>query len=182
MKKIIIGLLFASANLGLVSTAIGATNEARATYQAEKQRASADYKAAREKCKTLSGNPKDVCVEEAKAAEKKSKADAEAKYKNTDKERMKARKVAADADYDVAKAKCDAKAGNEKDVCLQEAKAAQTKAKSEAEMKKDVGEARSEAREEKSDANYKVAIEKCDSLSGPAKDACVASAQSKYGK
>lgn len=95
---------------------------------------------------------------------------------------MKARKVAADADYDVAKAKCDAKAGNEKDVCLKEAKAAQTKAKSEAEMKKDVGEARSEAREEKSDANYKVAIEKCDSLSGPAKDACIASAQSKYGK
>lgn len=182
MKKIIAGFLFAAANLGLVSTAIGATDEARATYQAEKQRAAADYKAAREKCKALSGNPKDVCVEEAKAAEKKGKADAEAKYKNTDKERMKARKVAADADYDVAKAKCDAKAGNEKDICTQEAKAAQTKAKSEAEMTKDVGEARSEAREEKSDANYKVAIEKCDSLSGPAKDACVASAKSKYGK
>ena len=182
MKKIIAGILFAAANLGLVSAAIGATNDARATYQAEKQRASDDYKAARENCKTLSGNPKDVCVEEAKAAEKKSKANAEAKYKNTDKERMKAQKVAADADYDVAKAKCDAKTGNEKDVCIKEAKAAQTKAKSDAEMKKDTGEAKSEASKEKSDADYKVAIEKCDSLAGPSKDACVASAKSKYGK
>ncbi|QAU33683.1 hypothetical protein [Janthinobacterium sp. 17J80-10] len=182
MKKIIAGFLFAAVNLGLVSAAIGATNDARATYQAEKQHASDAYKAAHGQCKALSGNTKDVCIEEAKAAEKKSKADAEAKYKNTDKERLKARKVAADADYDVAKAKCGAKSGNEKDVCIKEAKAAQTKTKSDIEMKKEVGEARSEAAEEKSDANYKVAIEKCDALAGPSKDACVASAKSKYGK
>ncbi|RJG03871.1 hypothetical protein [Noviherbaspirillum sedimenti] len=182
MKKILAGFLFGATSLGLVSIAIGATDEARATYQAEKESASANYKMAREKCNALSGNPKDVCVEEAKAAEKKSKANAEAKYKNTDKERMKARKVAADADYAVAKEKCDAKTGNEKDVCIKEAKAAQTKAKSEAEMSKEVRESKSEAAAETREANYKVALEKCDALSGPAKDACVASAESKYGK
>lgn len=182
MKKLIAGFLLAVANLGLMSAAVAATGDARATYQAEKQRAADEYKAARAHCKTLSGNPKDVCEEEAKAAEKKSKANAEAKYKNTDRERMKARKVAADADYEVAKEKCEARTGNDQDVCMQEAKAAHTKAKAEAEMKKDVGEARAEAAEEKNEANYKVALEKCDALSGAAKDTCVASAKKKYGQ
>ena len=182
MKKILAVFMFVATSVGLVSAATGATGEAKSTYQAEKQRASADYKMAREKCNALSGNPKDVCVEEAKANEKKSNANAEAKYKNTDKERMKAWIAAADADYAVAKAKCGAKTGNEKDVCIEEAKAAQTKAKSDIKMKKEVGEAKSEASEEKSEANYKVAIEKCDALAGPAKDACVASTKSKYGK
>ena len=58
---------------------------------------------------SLSGNPKDVCVAEAKAAEKKTIAEAEAQYKNTDKARADAKIAAAEADYDVAKAKCGAR-------------------------------------------------------------------------
>ena len=76
----------------------------------------------------MSGNPKDVCIAEAKAAEKKAKANAEAPYKNTDTARRNARIAAAKADYDVAKAKCGDKTGNDKDVCIKEAKAAETKA------------------------------------------------------
>jgi hypothetical protein len=34
----------------------------------------------------------------------------------------------------------------------------------------------------KRDANYKVAIEKCDALAGDAKSSCVASAKTTYGK
>jgi hypothetical protein len=37
-----------------------------------------------------------------------------------------------------------------------------------------------DAREEKSDANYKVAKEKCDAMSGDAKDACIRDAKMKY--
>ena len=42
--------------------------------------------------------------------------------------------------------------------------------------------ARRDAAEDKRDADYKVAIEKCDSLSGTAKDTCVSNAKAKYGK
>jgi hypothetical protein len=39
-----------------------------------------------------------------------------------------------------------------------------------------------EANAEKRDADYKVAIEKCDSFAGPAKDACVGNAKLQFGK
>ena len=57
-----------------------------------------------------------------------------------------------------------------------------TKAVADAKSSKEIGEVKSEAKEDKSDADYKVAIEKCDSMAGPAKDACVTEAKSKYGK
>ena len=43
-------------------------------------------------------------------------------------------------------------------------------------------EARKEATQDKRDAEYKVAIEKCDALAGPAKNACVSNAKVQYGK
>ncbi|MDP3842635.1 MAG: hypothetical protein Q8Q81_08570 [Oxalobacteraceae bacterium] len=182
MKKILASLFLGAVALGFATAALAATDEAKATYKAAKDSAAATYKAARTQCDTLKGNPKDVCIAEAKAAEKRSKAEAEAQYKNTPKEQMKARVVAADADYDVAKVKCKAESGNAKDVCMKEAKAVHTKAVVDAKSSEKIGEVKSEAKEDKSDADYKVAIEKCDSLAGPAKDACVASAKSKYGK
>jgi len=56
--------------------------------------------------------------------EKVAKAELEARYKPSEKNRYQARVAQADADYSVAKEKCDDKAGNEKDVCVKEAKAA----------------------------------------------------------
>ena len=131
------------------------------------------YKAAKARCDGLSGNPKDVCIAEAKAAEKKAKADAEAAYKNTDAARRNARIAAAEADYDVAHAKCGAKTGNDKDVCNKEAKAAETKTIADAKATQKIAAAKADAKEDKMDADYKVAIEKCDALSGAAKDSCV---------
>ena len=113
--------------LAVPTLALGAAMSS-SDYSAAKNRASADYKAAKAECDRLSGNPKDVCIAEAKAAEKKLKAEAEAQYKNTDKARRDARIDAAEADYNVAKAKCGARTGNDKDVCIREAKAVQTKA------------------------------------------------------
>lgn len=151
-------------------------------YGAATNHAEAQYSSARALCEGLSGNQKDVCVAEAKAAEKKAKADAEAQYKNTDQARADARIAAAEADYDVAKAKCDARTGNDKDVCIKEAKAAEVKAKADAKATEKVAAARQEAQEDKLDADYKVALEKCDAFSGPAKSSCVASAKAKYQK
>ncbi|MEO8600638.1 MAG: hypothetical protein ABI656_12500, partial [bacterium] len=170
------------AALACAATASAATDAEKATYKDAKDSATATYKSARAQCDTLKDNPKDVCVAEAKAAEKRSKAEAEAMYKNTPNARMNARIDGFDADYAVAKEKCNAQSGNAKDVCVKEAKAVHTKAVTDAKAKKDIGDVKSDAKKDMSEADYKVAIEKCDGMSGPAKDGCVASAKSKYGK
>jgi hypothetical protein len=45
-----------------------------------------------------------------------------------------------------------------------------------------VGEARSEANADVRDADYKVAIEKCDALAGATKESCVSGAKLQFGK
>ena len=77
---------------------------------------------------------------------------------------------------------CDDKGANAKDVCMTEAKATHSKALADAKLDKKVGEARMDAAEDKRDADYKVATEKCDSLAGDAKAACVNAAKVKFNK
>src|SRR4051812_20813737 len=98
-------------------------------YKADKDKIEADSKAAKATCGKLTGNAKDVCQAEAKAKEKIDKAELEARYKNTDKARYDAQVAKVDAEYSVAKEKCDDKTGKDKDVCVKEAKAAQAKGK-----------------------------------------------------
>jgi hypothetical protein len=182
MNKLFASVLIGVATLTVATAATAKTSETRANYNATVDRASANYKMARDKCDSLSGNGKDVCVEEAKAVEKRAKADAKAQYEHTRKARTDARIAAADADYAVAKAKCGAKAGNDMNVCVEEAKAAQTKAVAEAKANKKVSDARVEAREDTREADYKVAAQKCDALSGADKDSCVSAAKAKFGR
>lgn len=151
-------------------------------YRASKTRISAEYKAAKAKCDSLSGQPKNLCVAEAKAAEKRAKAKAEADFENTPKAREKAAIADAEATYMVAKEQCATKTGNDKDVCVKAAKAAETKAKADAKATRTASAARSDAADTKRDADYKVAREKCDPLTGAAKDKCIADAKAKYGK
>ena len=172
LEAIIIGLTVPTFALAAGMTA--------SEYGAAKDRAAAEYKAAKAHCDGMKGNAKDVCVAEAKAVEKKAKANAEAQYKGTDKARQEAAIAAAKADYDVAKEKCDDKTGNDKDVCRKEAKAVETKAIADAKATEKVAAVRQDAREDKMKADYKVAMEKCDALSGAAKDSCQNAAKAKY--
>lgn len=94
-----------------------------AEHTAAKERISADYKMHKEKCSAMQGNAKDICMQEAKGAEKVAKAELEAQYRPSDKTQYKARVAHADAAYDVAKEKCDDLTGNAKDVCRKDAKA-----------------------------------------------------------
>ena len=155
--------------------------------------AAAHYKADKDACGSMSGNAKDICMEEAKGKEKVAKAEADAAFKGTPKARESARMARADATYNVAKEKCDDLSGNQKDVCVKEAKAQYTKAKADAKVDRvaadtrnasseKVAAARKDAAEDKRDADYKVAIEKCDSLAGASKDTCVRDAKMRFGK
>lgn len=175
-------MLISVATMSFAGVASAATDEAKAGYNATTEHAVADYKLAREKCNSTTGNPKSVCVEEAGAARTRTTAEAEALYKNTTAARVSARIAIANADYDVAKAKCASQTGNDKNVCLTEAKAAKVAARADAKADKKVVAARTDARDDKREANYKVATEKCNAAAGPTKDSCIATAKVEYGK
>lgn len=85
-------------------------------------KAEATYAVAKEKCDDLAGNPKDVCVKEAKAVETKALADAKLGKEVRD-ARTDATDAKRDADYKVAAEKCDALAGDAKSACIASAKA-----------------------------------------------------------
>lgn len=154
----------------------------KADNKAGKTRISADYKTDRSACNALASNAKDICVEEAKAKEKVARAELEYSYTGKPADRNKVLVTKAKTAYEVAKERCDDLSGNAKDVCVQEAKAVEKKALADAKMGKEIGEAKKDAAAEKVDADYKVAIEKCDALSGDAKSSCVAAAKTKFGK
>jgi len=169
--------------LSLLSmTAAYAETMSKTDYKAAKTHISETYKTDKAACKSHSGNAKDVCIQEAKAKEKVGRAELEYSYTGKATDRNKMHVVKAETDYAVAKEKCDDLAGNAKHVCVQEAKAAEQKALADAKMGKEIGEAKKDAAAEKMDADYKVAIEKCDALAGDAKTSCVAAAKSKFGK
>jgi len=198
MSKLLTAL-FIAAGLGFTGAATAqmasptSPPASKEAYDGAVKNADAQYKTDKDSCSSLSGNAKDICVEEAKAKLRSAKADAEASYKNTPKAREDARIAHAEGAYNVAKEKCDDLAGNPKDVCVKEAKAGLVRALANAKVDRvsaDAGndstmkraDARKEASEDKRDADYKVAIEKCDALAGAAKDACVHSAKSRFGK
>jgi len=166
----------------LMLPAAYAATMTRADYNTGKTHISADYKADKAACASLTDNAKDICIEQAKAKEKVARAELQYNYTGKAADRNKVMVVKAESNYAVAKEKCDDKSGNDKAVCVQEAKAVETKALADARMGKQIGEARKDAAEDKRDADYKVAAEKCDAMSGDAKTSCITAAKAKFGK
>lgn len=151
------------------------------------------YKTDKAACDVLAGNAKEICVAEAKGREKVAKANAELANDNTPKRREHQRFAVADAAFQVAKQKCSDLAGNLKDVCVKEAKASHVKAVANAKVDRVQAdthnvavekreEAREDAKSDKNDANYDVAIQKCATFAGPTKDTCVADAKLRFNK
>jgi hypothetical protein len=98
-----------------------ANPSAKASKNMQEEYADANYKVAMEKCEALTGNDKDVCKKEAKAAKvtavENSKTNKEVADRKSD-----AASTKNDAAYSVAKEKCDAFAGTAKDKCIADAK------------------------------------------------------------
>jgi len=196
MKSLIRSLLVAGISALLFATAHAATTGTGMTksqYDEANAQAKATHKSERAKCDILSGNAKDICVAEADAAMIRAEASAKAAYKGTRKARYDQQVKNADADYQVAREKCDELGGNSKDICVKEAKAARTRTIADAKAQRKAGDAQGEARKEidearhdaaadKRDAEYRVAIQRCDDLAGDAKDNCVQRAKQTFGK
>lgn len=159
-----------------------AAGMSKADYQSTKTRIKADYTSDKSACSTQNGNAKDICIEEGKAKEKVALAELESAYSGKSSDRNKVLVAKAESAYAVAKERCDDLTGNPKDVCVKEAKAVEVKALADAKLGKEISVARKDAANDKRDADYKVAIEKCDALSGDAKTSCVATAKTTFGK
>ena len=126
-------LIAAALALGTASFAQAADKADRKVHNADEERIESEYKAAKEKCDSMQGNQKDICVAEAKATEKVAKAENDAKHaKDPSKEQAKVQRVRADAEYDVAKQRCQEMNGNEKDVCMKEAQVQRDKTRASA--------------------------------------------------
>lgn len=187
--------------LGTPAMALSMT---KADFNLAKDSISLDYKAAKSACATLSDNAKDICVIDAKGKEQIARAELEAAFAPSVKHHYAVRIAKAEANYALAKEKCDDLAGNTKDVCVKEAKAAQVAAKADAKVQMTTTDANAkavetsnearaqavsdskgaakDAAEEKLDADYKVANEKCDTYAGDTKASCVAHAKTRFGK
>lgn len=173
-------------------------------YQSEKTGIAADYKAAKAACNSVSGNAKDICKALASGKEKTGRAELEARFRPSVDTTYRLRLARAEADYAVSRERCDDSAGNVKDICVEEAKAAAVAAKADAKakMKTNVAndeaaatsaranheasdrgaEARRDAATEKRDADYAVAKQRCDGFAGDAKSNCMNEAKARFGK
>jgi len=161
---------FSALALALVYSASAmAQGLSRDQYKAAKQKITAEYAAAKTACDSLSGNNKDICIAEARGKEKIAKAEVLASYKPNLQTHHKVRVANAQASYAVAMQRCDDLAGNVKDVCVKEAKQAQTTAIADADVELKM-------------AQYKIEKEKCDSLSENTKDSCLTQAKANVGK
>jgi hypothetical protein len=175
-------LLLGAAMLWGAGHARGATSASKLAWDQAREAAAANYKNARAQCDAVTGNPKDVCVADAKAVRVRTEEEARAKYEDTLKAYTRARLRIADANYDRDKVRCAGLAGNEKDVCTAQAKAALVAARADARADQKTIEARNEARDDKLDAAWKVAMERCDAFAGAARDQCVSNAKVQFGK
>src|SRR5215470_1216872 len=193
MTKLISGILTGACATFFMLGAQAAQQTSKAEYDAAKAHADETYKVEKEKCNSFADHAKDLCLAEAKAHRMRDEAAAKAAYKNTPGAWYDQQVANADAEYLVAKEKCEAMNGNEKDVCVTQAKATRTKAIADAkahrkaseaqgDANKEATDARRDAAEDKRDADYKVELQRCDNLSGDAKDTCVARAKRIFGK
>lgn len=99
------------------------TMQTRTDYAAALDRAYAMYGNARAQCAPLAGHRWDMCVVEAHALEKRAKAAAEISYLGTIKSKADGRIANADADLMIARVACNTKTGQDRSVCVNQAKA-----------------------------------------------------------
>lgn len=173
-------------------------------YKAGKDKISAEYKLAKVSCAPLSGNAHDICKAEAKGRDMVALAELELRYKPTSENHYKASLAKAEANYAVASERCDDKAGNAKDVCVKEAKAAEIGAKADATAQMKALDANATAYEKSAVANdkatekavdafkdanadkraaqYQVAKEKCDAYAGNTQAVCVKEAKVRFSQ
>jgi hypothetical protein len=156
-----------------------ATPQAKAAWIQARDAAAAAYQAARAKCEGIAGNAHALCIEEAKAERVRAEETARAAYEDTLDAYTDARLRIAKANFERDKT---LRGGNDKEVCLTQARATRIAAEADAKADRKSIAARNQARADQVNAAYRVALEKCDAYAGAVKDQCVGVATNTYGK
>lgn len=110
--------------------------------KAHKQGIAAAFKADKQRCDTLKDNARDICLVEAKGRQKVAKAELDASRKGDARSDRKVRLAKAEAEYELAKERCDEFRGRQKRSCSKDAKAAHERATRQAKNEKPAMRAR----------------------------------------
>lgn len=95
-------------------------------YQFLEKNIETEYAAARKACKSRVGNALDICIVQANGRMNVARAELEAGYDPSTRNRYKAREAAISANYAVAIEKCDDASDNSRGTCVKHAKSART--------------------------------------------------------
>jgi hypothetical protein len=176
----------------------------KADYGSARKKIEVDYHAAKVGCNSLAGNANDVCAAAASGHQKIAMADLDAMYRPSRSTHYRTRVARAEAQFSVARERCDVEVGNNKSVCVKEAVAAEAVAKADATVQMKTANANAVAKEistdartkansqsyaarknaavEKLAADYEFAKQKCAAFEGSAKDQCLDLAKQDYDK
>lgn len=126
------------AALALASLCAAATVSAMSDEEirAETDRIAAQYSVAMAHCQTLQGNDKDICTEDAKGSQRVAQAERDAKLQGDADHTYQVRVARAEADYRVAKERCNEMRGDAIGICKKDAEAAYRKAQQDAQVKR----------------------------------------------
>ena len=156
--------------------------DAKTAYQYAMDTAEAGYDAAKARCDAVAGVPHEICVADARAARVRTEEEATAAHKNTLAAYTQARMRIASAFHERDKTRCGAVVGNDREVCLRQAQATLVAIQADARADRKAIEARLDANDAKIEAEYRVALQKCDAFAGAVKDGCISTAKTAYGK
>ena len=93
-----------------------------ADFSTAKKMIESESRVALGRCRDLQGSGKDVCKAEVRAEERVKKSDLTARYHGTVMAAGEARQVRVKASYDVARARCTTRSGEERIDCLRAAR------------------------------------------------------------
>lgn len=181
----------AACALWTVAAGVDAVME-REEYAAHKDRIQAEYKAALARCKPMDSQGRDLCEVQASGVRRIARAQLDTEYKPGPRNTEKLMMARADAAYSLAKEACDGVPADARDICRKDAKAAFAAARADAKAAKAAAERdarsreaareRQDAREKPDDALYAAGKERCDALSGQARDLCLADLKRRFGR
>jgi hypothetical protein len=142
-----------------------------AKYKAAVARADEDRMLALRDCERFAGDAKSMCRTEANIAQTKAIASAKAENLGTADALRQAELDNVDADWKLAKEKCNTFGGDARADCLAKARAA-----------RDGSIAEIQANADKQEAQWKSAVAECSELAGTYRSTCMAEARAKYGR
>lgn len=197
---VVLGLAMCVAASTQASDLLMSRNE----YNAMNGEIASRYSQGRIACKSLAGNARDVCMQEARGRKKIAQAELLQAYAPSPKHLFDVRMSRANADFALAKERCDDLSANARDLCRKEASRVFVSAKAEATLSETTRENNARAREKaaavqaerternaeatsaaigaKRAADYDVAREKCESLAGTAKTDWLGDAKRRFGQ